>query len=59
MAVDEGIVSPELMEKVSEIDMTIRHARRKILDSLFDEYRRKGKVPDNIEGLCKKSFGDK
>ncbi|RLB00830.1 MAG: hypothetical protein DRG59_03970 [Deltaproteobacteria bacterium] len=59
MAVDEGIVSPELMEKVSEIDMSIRHARRKILDFFFDEYRRKGKVPDNIEGLCKKSFGDK
>ena len=54
MAVDEGKVSAELMERLNTVELKIREIRTKVLDSFFEEYEKTGKVPENIEELFKK-----
>ncbi len=57
MAVDEGFVSAELMEKTKVIEEEIRKVRTKILDMFFDQYENSGKVVRDIKKLCEKCFG--
>ena len=56
MAVDEGFVSAELMEKARDIEEEIRKIRTKVLDLFFEHYEKSGSVPGDVAQLCKKCF---
>ncbi len=56
MAVDEGFVSAELMEKLHDIEISVRKVRRRILDEFFEAYEKTGHIPDQIDDIFEKSF---
>jgi len=56
MAVDEGFVSAEVMERIGDIELMVRKARMKILDEFLDTYEKTGRVPERVQDLVKAEF---
>ena len=53
MAVAEGYVPPEMMERLESLELIVRRTRNSVLDQFFEMYQESGKGPKNMEKLWK------